>query len=93
MRMDSGFREAGRSFRGAGASKRRRAVNLTVDETVLTRAKALKINLSLTLERELKKQIRERETTDFRNRHAQAVASHNRFIEENGIWSEKYRSW
>lgn len=92
--MRDGFRESNRTFRGpAGVSPRRRAVNLTVDEDVLARAKALKINLSLTLERELKKQIRERETADFRNRHAQAVASHNRFIEENGIWSEKYRSW
>ncbi len=35
----------------------------------------------------------QQKTDRWSEEHKEAIESHNRFIEEHGIWSEKYRSW
>ena len=74
-------------------SGRKRAVNVTIDETVLAEAKQLGLNLSRVLEDELKKRVSEERTRRFQEEHREAFDAHNRFIEKHGIWSAKYRSW
>jgi antitoxin CcdA len=89
----SGFRESTRKFQENGRVKRKRAVNLTVDEAVLAEAKALNINMSQVLEEELRKRTKDERVRKFQEEHREAIEAHNRFIEEHGIWSKKYRSW
>ena len=71
----------------------KRAVNVSIDAEILAAAKTLGINLSMTLEDELRKRTREAREAEWRERNAGAFEAHNRFIEEHGIWSRKYRSW
>jgi len=72
---------------------RKRAVNVTVDETVLAEAKQLGLNLSQVLEDELKKRVTEERTRRWQEENREAFEAHNQFIEKHGIWSGKYRSW
>jgi antitoxin CcdA len=71
----------------------KRAVNVSVDAEVLAVAKDLKINLSQVLEDELRKLVKEERIRRFTEENRDAIDSYNRFIEEHGIWSEKYRNW
>jgi len=93
-----------RPFRRDDASVRRqigerpkpgpkRATNVTVDAEILAEAKAMKINLSQTLEDELRKRVQDERVRRFQEEHREAFESYNRFIEKNGIWSKKYRKW
>jgi len=72
---------------------RKRAVNVTVDETILAEAKQLGLNLSQVLEDELRKRVTEEKTRRWQEENREAIEAHNSFIEKHGIWSTKYRSW
>ena len=93
------FREPAEKFRHSGRigqpalPGRKRAVNVTVDETVLAEAKELGLNLSQVLEDELRRRVKDEKTRRFQEEHREAIEAHNRFIEKHGIWSAKYRSW
>ncbi|GAA0531343.1 antitoxin CcdA [Rhizomicrobium palustre] len=71
----------------------KKAVNLSIDAEVLAAAKAMDINLSLTLEEELRRKLREENIRKFQDEHRAALEAHNDFIDQNGIWSEKFRNW
>ena len=93
------FRESSEKFRHSGRigqppkPRRKRAVNVTVDEDILSDAKQLGMNLSQVLEDELRKRVTEEKTRRWQEENREAIEAHNRFIEKHGIWSEKYRSW
>jgi antitoxin CcdA len=95
MRMAKGFSEEAKAFRFARQRKSapKRAVNVSVDSEVLAEAKAMGINLSQTLESELRKQVRQAKIDRWSEENKGAIDSYNRFIEEHGIWSEEYRKW
>jgi len=96
MRMTRGFSEEARPYRlGDRPEKRarKRAANVSIDAAILSEAKAMGINLSQTLEEELRKRVKEEKIRRWSEDNKEAIESHNRFIEEHGIWSEKYRSW
>ena len=98
MRM-TGFDENSKPFRHSGhigpgpKPGPKRAVNLTIDAEILAAAKAQGINLSQTLEDELRKRTQAAREAKFREESREAIDSYNRFIAEHGIWSKKYRSW
>ena len=98
MRM-TGFDENSKPFRHSGhigpgpKPGPKRAVNLTIDAEILAAAKAQGINLSQTLEDELRKRTQKAREAKFREESREAIDSYNRFIAEHGIWSKKYRSW
>ena len=71
----------------------KRAVNVSVDAGVFDLAKTMNINLSQTLEDALRKRTQYERDRRFQDEHREAIEAHNRFIEKNGIWSKKYRSW
>jgi len=77
----------------AKPARRKRSLNVSVDEEIVREAKAMGLNLSQTLEDELRKQVREEKIRRFQEEHKEAIESYNRFIAENGIWSKKYRKW
>ena len=51
------------------------------------------INLSQTLEDELRKLVRQAKIDRWSEENKEAIDSYNRFIEKHGIWSEEYRKW
>jgi antitoxin CcdA len=71
----------------------KRAVNLTIDAEILAAAKAQGINLSQTLEDELRKRTQQARDAKFREENRKAIDSFNRFIEKNGIFGEEFRNW
>ena len=93
------FREPAGKFRHSGRigqppkPGRKRAVNVTVDEDVLAAAKQLGVNLSQVLEDQLRKLVQDDKNRRWQEENSDALEAHNRFIEEHGIWSKKYRSW
>jgi antitoxin CcdA len=104
MRMVKHLSDPPRPFRGADEPVRRhigerpkpgpkRAANVSIDAEILVEAKAMKINLSQTLEDELRKRVQDERVKRFQEEHREAFESYNRFIEKNGIWSKKYRKW
>ena len=95
MRMTKGFSDKTRPFRFGQKKKpaRKRAANVSIDAEVLAEAKTMGINLSQTLEDELRKQVRQAKIDRWSEENKEAIDSYNRFIEEHGIWSEEYHSW
>ena len=97
--MTRKFDEGAKPFRHSGhigpgpKPGPKRAVNLSIDAEILAAAKAQGINLSQTLEDELRKRTQESREAKWQEENREAFESHNRFIEKYGIWSEKYRSW
>ena len=94
MRMTRGFSEETRPFRREETKRaRKRAANVSIDAEILSEAKAMGINLSQTLEDELRKRVKEEKIRRWSEDNKEAIDSYNRFIEKHGIWSEKYRKW
>ena len=71
----------------------KRAVNVSIDAGILAAAKRQHINLSQTLEDELRKRTQEAREAKWQEENREGLESYNRFIAEHGIWSEKYRRW
>ena len=93
------FRESPERFRHTGrigrppAPGRKRAVNVTVDEEVLSTAKQLGLNLSQVLEDELRRRVTEEKTRRWEEENRETLEAHNRFIEKYGIFGEEFRNW
>ncbi len=104
MRMAKSFNDSARPFRRdeaqpkrrlgeAAKPARKRATNVSIDEEILAEAKAMGINLSQTLEEELRKRVQDGRNRRFQDENREAIDSYNRFIAKHGIWSKKYRKW
>ena len=65
---------------GVDPKTRKRAVNVTIDDAVLTKAKEQGINLSQTLETTLRIMIRDAEIKQWSAENQKAVAAYNKFI-------------
>jgi antitoxin CcdA len=93
------FRKSSERFRHSGRigqlpkPGRKRAVNVTVDEDILSDAKQLGMNLSQVLEDELRRRVKEDKTRRWQEENREAIEAHNRFIEKHGIFGAKYRPW
>jgi antitoxin CcdA len=94
MRMSDGFAEDPRPFVSPVPRRgKKRAANVSIDQDVLDAAKKSGINLSQTLEDALRRTLRAQAAERWKKDGKAAINSYNRFIEENGIWSEEYRKW
>lgn len=69
----------------------RKAVNLTMDQELLAKAKAEGLNLSAELEQRVKATISSIEAERWRRDNAEAIAAWNKELEENGLWSDGLR--
>lgn len=72
---------------------KKRAVNVSLDAELVTRAKALDINLSRALEPGLREIVRELEMERWKDENREAIESFGRYIEEHGVFGEEWRSW
>lgn len=81
------------SERSAGARRRKKAANLSVDERLLERARRLKLNLSQVFEAGLAEAIRRRESEEWLRRNRAALEAYNEHIEKHGAFSDDLRSF
>lgn len=72
---------------------RKKAANLSVDESLLQRARRLKLNLSQLFESSLADAIRRHEREEWLRRNRAALAAYNEHIEKHGVFSDGLRSF
>jgi antitoxin CcdA len=98
MRMTE-FDENSKPFRHSGhigpgpKPGPKRAVNLTIDAEILAAAKAQGINLSQTLEDELRKRTQAAREAKWREENRESIESFNRLIERAGVFGEEFQDW
>lgn len=72
---------------------KRKAVNLTADGELVELAKAMGLNLSQLFEDSLKKAVWQERKRQWEEEHREALDQYNRFVEENGVFSDGLRSF
>jgi len=77
--------------RSVDASAPKRATNLSVNEDLLRRARALGINLSRTLEERLEELVVEQEQARWLEANRAAIEDYNRRIEAEGAFGDGVR--
>lgn len=71
----------------------RRSTSMTLDAAVLDEARALGVNVSRAAEQGVAAAVRAARAERWRRDNAEAIASHNRWVEENGIPLAEYRKF
>jgi antitoxin CcdA len=71
----------------------KKAVNLSLDEDVLIKARAEGINLSAALEETVRARISSIEAKRWQRENADAIGAWNKDVEENGLWSDGHRQF
>ncbi|PWQ94599.1 type II toxin-antitoxin system CcdA family antitoxin [Leucothrix arctica] len=71
----------------------KKATNLSINSDLLSRARSLNINLSSTLESVLKQLLAEEQAKQWKVENRKAVQAYNHFLEENGCFSDEYRTF
>ena len=69
----------------------KKPTNLSINSDLLRQAKALKINLSQTLEERLSQLVLDKKKQDWKEENREAIESYNRRIEKNGVFSDGLR--
>lgn len=70
---------------------KKQPTNLSIRSDLLRQARARKINLSQTLEESLEKILKERDRQLWLEENREAIAVANRFVAEQGLWSDGLR--
>ena len=71
----------------------KKPTNLTVNSDLLRIAKALKINVSATLEQALADKVREQQRQVWLTENQQAIDDYNQFVEHNGAFADGLRKF
>ncbi len=71
----------------------KKATNLSVNSDLLAKSRALKINLSATLERALEAELAAAQAEVWKRENAAAIRAYNDFVEENGCFGDEYRAF
>jgi antitoxin CcdA len=71
----------------------KKTANLSVNSDLLGQAKALKINLSATLELALTVAVRDQQRTQWLQENRTAIEDYNRRIDEEGCFSDQLRNF
>lgn len=69
----------------------KKPTNVTVNIDLLQKCKALKLNISATLEQALIEKLAKQASISWVEEHQQAFEVHNKFIEKHGIFGEEDR--
>lgn len=75
------------------SSSGKKAVNLTIDASLLAQAKASRINLSAMLEQALSDRLAEQARQQWREENASAIRAYNEMIESQGCFSDGLRGF
>jgi len=71
----------------------KKATNLSLNSDLLKRSKALKINLSATLEQALRAKLAKAEAGKWAKENKNAIKAYNDFVEENGCFGDEFRKF
>ena len=71
----------------------KRATNLSINSDLLAKAKALKINLSATLEQALTAKLAANEADNWAKSNQQAIRVYNNFVAEQGCFGDEFREF
>ena len=71
----------------------KKPTNVSINSDLLEKAKALNINLSATLEAALAEQLRTEQRNQWKAENAKAIEAYNRFVEDNGVFSDGLRKF
>jgi antitoxin CcdA len=72
---------------------RKRAVNLSIDASLLDEAKAAGTNLSALLERAIENELRSSREERLKAELRPSIDAHNQFIEKHGLFSDEWRKF
>ena len=70
----------------------KKPTNLSINSDLLAKAKALKLNLSATLEIALAEQVQKAERDNWLKQNQAAIEASNKLVEEHGLFSDFYRT-
>lgn len=71
----------------------KKATNVSVNSDLLARARALKINLSATLEEALAERVGQSERDRWQRENASAIAAYNKLVQEQGSFGDTVRQF
>ena len=70
----------------------KKSTNLSINSSLLKKAKLLKLNLSATLESALAEKVRKAERTQWLEQNRNAIAASNNLANEKGLFADSYRT-
>ena len=70
----------------------KKPTNLSINSSLLDKARALKLNLSATLEIALAQEVRKAEREQWSRENKKAIAASNKLAEEKGLFADSYRT-
>lgn len=70
----------------------KKPTNLSINSSLLKKAKLLKLNISATLESALAEKVRKAEREQWLENNRKAIAASNSLAEEKGIFSDSYKT-
>jgi len=71
----------------------KKPTNVTINSDLLAKAKALKINLSATLEAALSEMVNARQRENWKKQNKASIDAYNQLIEREGSFSDDVRSF
>ncbi len=71
----------------------KKPTNLSLNSDLLTKTRAMNINLSATLEHALKQELAKAEAEQWAKENKAAIRQYNAFIEENGCFGDEFREF
>ncbi len=71
----------------------KKPTNLRINSDLLNKSRALNINLSATLEQALQQRLAEEMKKDWQQANSNAIAVYNEVVEEQGLFSDEYRTF
>jgi antitoxin CcdA len=71
----------------------KKATNLSINSDLLAKCRKLEVNLSSMLEQALKLKLAEKSAESWKRENAAAIEAYNNFTEENGLFSDEFRSF
>ena len=71
----------------------KKATNLSINSSLLSEARVLKVNLSATLEKALEAELRASKKAQWLEENKQAIENCNQLIEKHGLFADKFRTF
>lgn len=74
-------------------SASKKATNLSINSDLLAKSRALRINLSATLERALTEELAKQQAEKWKKKNKAAIRAYNDFVEEHGCFGDEFRKF
>jgi antitoxin CcdA len=71
----------------------KKPTNLSLNSDLLSKCKAMNINLSATLEQALTERLARTKSEKWASENKNAIRAYNDFVEENGCFSDEFREF